>query len=81
MSQCPGQDARKLTVCFYPCPSCGYKVEMFSDEMRRKCPKCKEIVHRDALPTCIQWCGAAKDCIGEAKWEEVKELLNKQGES
>ena len=39
--KCPGQENPKLTASLHPCPQCGYKVEMFSDELRIKCPKCK----------------------------------------
>ncbi|MDP1992440.1 MAG: hypothetical protein Q8K00_15640 [Syntrophales bacterium] len=35
IGKCPGQDAQKLTVSLHPCPQCGYRVEMFSDEFRK----------------------------------------------
>jgi len=49
------------------CPACGYQVEMFSDEMKVKCPKCKAKVCRVRLPTCINWCKHARECVGEEK--------------
>jgi DNA-directed RNA polymerase subunit RPC12/RpoP len=64
MPKCPGQDSRKLTVSYHPCPECSKPVEFFSDEMRIRCPHCKTMVYKDQVPNCIQWCQAAKDCLG-----------------
>jgi DNA-directed RNA polymerase subunit RPC12/RpoP len=61
---CPGKDMRKLTVSYHPCPECGKPVEFFSDEMRIRCPNCKTMVYKERAPNCIQWCQAAKDCLG-----------------
>lgn len=64
MTICPGQDSRKLTVSYHPCPTCKKPVEFFSDEMRVRCQGCKTMVNKDQVPSCIQWCKAAKDCLG-----------------
>ncbi len=61
MDKCPGQDSRKLTASIHLCPECDYAVEMFSDEFKRRCPKCKSIVYRDKVPSCIEWCKSAKE--------------------
>jgi predicted Zn-ribbon and HTH transcriptional regulator len=45
--KCPGQDTRKLKVEIVKCKNCGYEVEIFSDEIRRRCPKCKKYVFRE----------------------------------
>ena len=45
--QCPGQDSRNLSVSLHLCPKCGKEVEMFSDEMRVKCPQCKSSVEKE----------------------------------
>ena len=71
MTRCPGQDMRKLTVSYHPCPNCQKPVEFFSDEMRVRCQHCKTLVHKDQVPNCIQWCQAAKDCLGPELYERL----------
>ena len=75
MPRCPGQDTRKITIGYHRCPTCGYAVEMFSDELRRRCPKCKTEVHKEQTPSCIQWCAAARQCIGPKRYEEIMKVL------
>ena len=69
--KCPGQENPKLTSSVHPCPQCGYRVEMFSDELRIKCPKCKAEVVKESAPNCLQWCSAARQCIGEERWKAL----------
>ncbi|MBU1614596.1 phosphohydrolase [bacterium] len=76
VGKCPGQDSRRLTAALYKCPECGEMVEMFSDELKRRCPKCKAVVHKENVPSCIQWCQSAKECLGE---ERFKELMGRRG--
>ena len=71
MNKCPGQDSRKLRASVHLCPECGHEVEMFSDEFKRRCPKCKATVHREKVPSCIEWCKAAKECLGEERWRQI----------
>jgi ribosomal protein S27AE len=71
-SKCPGQDFRNLRVCLYKCPNCGAEVEMFSDEIKIRCHKCKEVVYRDKIPSCIDWCASARQCLGEERWKDLK---------
>lgn len=78
MSQCPGQDMRKLTVDAYSCPNCGSEIEIFSDEYRRRCPKCQHVVEKDSVPSCANWCAAAKDCLGEVRYKEF--LIQKKAQ-
>jgi uncharacterized paraquat-inducible protein A len=63
--KCPGIDSRHLRVALIRCPNCGYRVEIFSDEMKTKCPKCKKSVRRKNLPSCIDWCRYADKCVGK----------------
>lgn len=63
IQKCPGQDRRNLRVEVVDCPQCGYRVEIFSDEIKVKCPKCRQPVMRKRLPSCIDWCRFAKDCM------------------
>jgi DNA-directed RNA polymerase subunit RPC12/RpoP len=76
-SKCPGQDFRNLTVSVHKCPKCGRDVEVFSDEMKAKCPKCKTVVEKENVPTCIEWCKEAKKCLGPERWQKVMEAIGK----
>jgi len=70
--KCPGRDTRFLRAGLHKCPQCGHKVEIFSDEVRVKCSKCKTYVYRDEIPSCIDWCKFAKNCIGKELWEVLE---------
>jgi hypothetical protein len=61
--QCPGQDKRNIKVELINCFVCNYPVEIFSDEIKVNCPKCKNILCRKKSPSCIDWCKSAKLCI------------------
>jgi ribosomal protein S27E len=65
--KCPGQDGRNIKAEIINCPDCGYKAEIFSDEVKVICPKCAGLICRDRLPSCIDWCKHAKECTGENK--------------
>ena len=64
LDKCPGTDLRYVRVEEQPCPKCGYMVEIFSNEIKVVCPKCKTVVYRGSIPSCIDWCSYAKECIG-----------------
>jgi len=70
-SQCPGQDMRKLRVELYKCPNCGAEVEIFSDELKVKCHKCGQKVYKEKMPSCIDWCASARQCLGEERWKAL----------
>lgn len=65
---CPGSDGRNLSTALYRCAHCGAEVEMFSDEIRVRCPACGAHVCKDSVPSCVQWCAKARECIGEERW-------------
>ena len=71
-SRCPGQDFQNLRVSLYKCPNCGAEVEIFSDEIKIRCQKCGEYVYRDKIPSCIDWCASARQCLGEERWKELR---------
>ncbi len=75
--QCPGQDGRRIRIRDIQCPGCRYMVEIFSDELKRRCPQCRKWVYQENLPSCVDWCKLARECIGETRWKE----LNKGGEN
>ena len=70
--KCPGQDDRNLKSEILTCPNCGYKIEIFSDEIKVKCPKCKVLACKERLPSCVDWCKMARECVGEEKWRRLK---------
>ena len=47
------------------CPSCGEEVEIWTDETKTTCPACKATVMRQEVPSCLEWCQYAKECVGE----------------
>jgi len=63
--KCPGQDRRFISAEALKCAACGYEIEVFSDEIKIRCPRCRGLVYRETLPSCVDWCRYAKDCIGE----------------
>ncbi len=68
--RCPGQEGRNLSVEVYKCPKCGAGVEIFSDETAARCQKCGQRVYRDRAPSCAEWCPAARQCLGDEKWQQ-----------
>ena len=71
-SKCPGQDMRNLKVSLHKCPKCGAEVEIFSDELRARCQKCKTLVYKEKVPSCIDWCPSARECLGEERWKALR---------
>jgi len=70
--RCPGQAGRNLKVELHKCPNCGYELEIFSDELKVTCPSCGQPVYKAAMPTCIDWCPAARECVGPERWEQLR---------
>jgi hypothetical protein len=65
------------------CKSCGYMVEFFKDETKRKCPKCQEVVLNDRIDLgCAKWCPYAESCLGPEQYKnfELSEKLNARRE-
>lgn len=69
MARCPGQDPRNLKAEIIPCPGCAYEVEIFSDEMNARCPRCKKDVIRQGMPSCVEWCNSARECVGSLAYD------------
>lgn len=70
--KCPGAaNIRTPTIKIKTCPECGGEVEVFSTDIKVKCPKCGFIVYND-LESCIQWCKYAEKCAGEELYEKLK---------
>ncbi|MEE9191326.1 MAG: phosphohydrolase [Candidatus Aerophobetes bacterium] len=79
--RCPGQSGRNLKVELHRCPGCSYQVEIFSDELRAICPNCGREVHKEKTPSCIDWCKAAEQCLGENAYRELKKEERETKES
>ncbi len=84
MTKCPGQDMQQWkfdAIYDVKCPSCGYMVEFFKDETKRKCPSCKQPVLNDRIDFgCAKWCPYAESCIGPEQYKniELNEKLQKR---
>lgn len=69
LSKCPGsQSFRQPKPEILKCPSCGGEVEIWSDEIKARCPNCQKIITREEAPGCIEWCRYAKECVGEGTY-------------
>lgn len=77
-NRCPGQEQVKVEL--HNCPKCGAEVEIFSFEVRVKCYQCGEMVYKENIPTCIEWCAAARQCLGEEKWRQFQESKKQEQE-
>ncbi len=69
---CPGQDTRKWQVEYRECPNCRAEIEFFARDVKLRCDQCGAMVYRERMPSCIDWCPAARYCVGEQKWKELK---------
>lgn len=78
LAGCPG--AERLRNSFpdeIPC-ACGEKVEMWPDEFEIRCPACGRKVERTVPPACIEWCSAARECVGDRLYEKYMEAREKE---
>jgi predicted Zn-ribbon and HTH transcriptional regulator len=62
IDKCPGSDLRYISIETTKCSKCGYDVEMFSDEHRRICPKCKKEVNKEMKNACFLYCKFYDKC-------------------
>jgi hypothetical protein len=47
-------------------------VEIWSDEMKAKCPNCGALASRDIPPSCIDWCKWGEECVGTEAYERLR---------
>ncbi len=80
--RCPG--SIKTTVpepLERKCPKCGSTVEIWSDEEKADC-KCGATVFKDVKMTCVVWCSAAEECVGDiVDVKKIKEDAKKKAAS
>ncbi|MFH1776350.1 MAG: hypothetical protein ABH952_02150 [Candidatus Omnitrophota bacterium] len=63
--KCPGsQKFRQPEPEILLCPHCKAEVEIWTDEAKTTCPKCKKTIIREQGAGCLDWCKHAKDCVG-----------------
>jgi len=85
--KCPGQSTmfwRPEDVHELPCPHCGYSIEFFKIDLKRKCPKCRhEVLNPKANFSCAEWCEHAEDCLGPDIYGQLAEKreLNRKREA
>lgn len=60
------------------CVFCLNKNEIWSDEPDTMCKGCGKTITRDMKPSCLQWCSAAKECVGTEKYERLIKKLCEQ---
>lgn len=64
--ECPGSKTiRQPLPEFIKCPFCSEELEIWTDEIKATCPKCKKTVMRDQGTSCLEWCAYAKECVGD----------------
>ena len=69
--RCPGaRFIRQPEPELFRCRSCGWEVEIWTDELKRACPKCGNEVTRLTEMSCIEWCKMAGECVGEPQFEQ-----------
>jgi hypothetical protein len=68
---CPGAERFKQTIPEdIACPCCGEELEIWSDEVKVACFKCKTMVIREQRQSCLDWCKFARECVGEAGYNK-----------
>ncbi|MFQ5862643.1 MAG: hypothetical protein ACE5IC_05915 [Candidatus Brocadiales bacterium] len=77
--RCPGSmRSTAPEIIERTCPKCRRTVEMFADEEKTDCT-CGNTVFKDKVPTCVEWCSAAEECLGDViDVKKVKEEAKKR---
>jgi predicted RNA-binding Zn-ribbon protein involved in translation (DUF1610 family) len=71
---CPGSKfLRQPKPEIFTCPSCGDEVEIWSDELKGRCPSCGRTVMKDKVMSCLDWCAYGKDCVGEETYNKYQQ--------
>ncbi|GAB4482726.1 MAG: hypothetical protein OHK006_01850 [Thermodesulfovibrionales bacterium] len=73
---CPGsQEIRTPYPEEIRCFWCEATNEIWSDEPDTKCKSCGKTVARDMKTSCIEWCPAARECVGAEKYDRLMKAL------
>jgi HD superfamily phosphodiesterase len=67
---CPGAKLiRQPMPEMFDCPKCGAEVEIWTDELRGTCGRCKTVVLRYQDQSCLEWCKLATTCVGQEAYD------------
>ena len=61
----------------YVCPQCGSEIELFTCDTQAVCEHCGFVVYNDTL-SCVQWCKYARQCVGDAMYEQMMAIAERQ---
>lgn len=65
MSSCPGSKIFKSPMPeSIQCSGCNEELEIWTDEIKVRCKKCGAVTYKSRMPSCIDWCKHAADCVG-----------------
>jgi hypothetical protein len=65
LGSCPGSKIFKSPMPEpIACSGCHEELEIWTDEMKVRCKKCGTVTYKDRMPSCIDWCKHAEDCVG-----------------
>ena len=78
MDGCQGKP-RTPTILEKVCPQCGAEIEMFSSDTEVRCEKCGFVAYNDTLSS-VQWCKYARQCVGDAMYEQMMIIAARQKE-
>ena len=78
LAGCQGKP-RTPTIEEKICPQCGHTIEIFSTDTEVACENCGFVVSNDAL-SCVQWCKYARQCVGDAMYEQMMQIAARQKE-
>lgn len=76
--ECPGSQRIKKPYPEEIKCKCGQIVEIWSDETSATCKHCKKEISREMLPTCLDWCSMAKECVGGEKYKKYLQAKKKK---
>ena len=67
---CPGaKNLRQPEPQNITCLFCNYDLEIWTDEIKVKCPHCQKTVIRRQASSCLDWCKYAKECVGDTVYK------------
>lgn len=69
--------SKEISIAEKICPQCGNPVEVFSTDTEVVCDKCGFVIYNDML-SCVQWCKYARQCVGDAMYEQMMAIAERQ---
>jgi hypothetical protein len=75
---CPGsKEIRNPSPEEFICYWCDRLNEIWTDEVDTVCKGCGKTISREIGTTCLQWCPAARECVGAEKYEKLMRAVRK----